>query len=66
MKPSNLLAFPGPHTPHLKIGDLGSCVHLNTFDVYDSERIKRCMTIQDYALMVGIPVVETTSMSLWG
>ena len=58
MKPTTLLAFPGPHRPHIKIGDLGSCVNLAPLDVDDKERIKRCITTHEYAapemMMVGI------------
>ena len=58
LKPANILAFTGPHSPHIKIGGLGSCVDLSSFGVDDNARIKRCITTHEYAahelLMAGI------------
>ena len=47
VKPANILAFPGPHTPHIKIGDLGSCVGLSAVRMDEKRKIKRCITTHE-------------------
>ena len=42
-KMDNLLVFKGPYTPHIRIGDLGSCVELGGNGV-DNAKIKWCIT----------------------
>ena len=77
MKPANILAFTGPHTTHIKIGDLGSCVGLSAVCMDDEGRITGCITTHDYAatemLLAGIPrgnkpvvVGPTADIYSWG
>ena len=57
VKPPNILAFHGRHTPH--IGDLGSFVGLSPLWMDDERHIKHCITTHDYPapamLLAGIP-----------
>ena len=49
MKPLNLLVFKGPHAPHIKIGDLGSCVQLDADGKDSMGHIRSCLTTFQYA-----------------
>ena len=77
LKPANILAFAGRYTPHMKIGDLGSCVGLSPVWMDDEGRITRCIKTHDYAdpeiLLAGIPrgnkpvvVGATADIYSWG
>ena len=69
LEPPNILAFPLRHSPHIKIGDLGSCVDISPLGGDDMARIHPCIATHEYVaaemLMAGIPVEKPTNRSLW-
>ena len=49
LKTTNLLVFNGPFPPHIKIGDLGTCVELDQQGVDSTRQIRKCITTYEYA-----------------
>ena len=49
VKPSNVLVFDGPHTPHIKLCDFGSCVQMDEHGKDSRRKIKQCLTTFLYA-----------------
>ena len=70
----NLMVFKGPNTPHIRIGDLGSCVQLGRNGVDTDRNIKWCITTHTTAahemLIAGQtgpdPVTLTADLYSWG
>ena len=49
MKTTNIFVFWGAQEPVVKIGDLGSALHLDAFGVDSASYIQRCTTTYNYA-----------------
>ena len=64
IKTLNLLVFKGPHAPHIKLGDLGSCTQLDADGKDTTGMIRSCLTTFSYAapeMLLAKPLTAPTA-----